>query len=721
MDLHTRIDDAFRLKLPQKKALERMGLITVSDLLYHFPNRFREEGNVVSVEKATKDALVTIYGVLKNIETKRAFRKKIPMTTARLYDETGTIQVIWFHQAFIGKTIPENTKVKITGKVSENAQGVYISNPEYEIVSGQIPTHTTNLFEEQGGNGGLYPIYPESRGITSRWIHHAILKLLQDDILTHCDDPIPEKILAKYNLPKLATALIWIHKPRKEKDFVAARKRFSFQEIFFIQTARLLDKKTYSERGAFKIDTTNKKIKEFTDSFPFSLTSAQKKSLNQILKDLGKKTPMMRLLEGDVGSGKTAVAAGAVYATIHTRPPNQDFGRLQATYMAPTEILARQLFESFITYFKGTNIQVGFISGAGCRKFPSKIDPSGHTNISRTQLLKWVANGEIPVVIGTHSLIQDTVKFKQLALAIIDEQHRFGVKQRSKLTQKKNDDEKVVPHLLSMTATPIPRTLALTVYGDLDLSIIDEMPAGRKKVITETITPKERPRVYKRIKDELISGRQVYVICPRIDEPDPDKALALRVKSAKEEAKRLAKEYPEYSVGLVHSKLKPKDKEEVMHDFLQGKIDILTSTSVVEVGVNIPNATNMIIEGAERFGLAQLHQLRGRIIRSNHQAYCYLFSNSTTQKTKDRLSALVSAKNGFELAELDLSLRGEGSLAGAKQWGISDIGMEAIKNIKMVEAARTEAHNIIEKDKTLMKYPRIAEGILSKKLRIHFE
>mgnify|MGYP001613823385 CR=1 FL=1 len=416
---------------------------------------------------------------------------------------------------------------------------------------------------------------------------------------------------------------------------------------------------------------------------------------------------MSRLLEGDVGSGKTAVAATASYVTVLERPNGQSFGNLQVAYMAPTEILATQHFESFVEYFQPFPINIGLITGSGCRKFPAKTigpakDGASWTTISRAQLLKWTANGEIPILIGTHALIQKTVKFKNLALVVIDEQHRFGTAQRRKLVRK----DGLAPHLLSMTATPIPRTLALTVYGDLDLSLLDEMPANRKKIITEIITPEQREQIYEKIRRELKNGRELYVICPRINEPDPEKELALNVKSATEEAKRLKKEvFREYEIGVLHSKMSKAKKEEVMKDFVNGKINILCATSVVEVGVNVENATLIIIEGAERFGLAQLHQLRGRVIRSSHQAYCFIFAEAKSAKTIERLKALKTAKNGFELAELDLMLRGAGELGGTKQWGITDLGMEAIKNIKMVEAARAAAKNLLAKDRDLKTYP----------------
>jgi ATP-dependent DNA helicase RecG len=419
---------------------------------------------------------------------------------------------------------------------------------------------------------------------------------------------------------------------------------------------------------------------------------------------------MTRLLEGDVGSGKTAVAAASTYAVISNRG-------LQVAYMCPTEILATQHFESFISYFAYLGVQIALITGSGCRKFPSKVNPKGWTDISRSQLLKWVANGEIAVVVGTHALIQKSVVFKKLAYVIIDEQHRFGTAQRARLVKKN-----VAPHFLSMTATPIPRTLALTMYGDLDLSLLDEIPAGRPPVVTELVLPANREETYEKIRRELVAGRQMYVICPRIDAPDPDKEAALLAKSVKEEAVRLKRMvFPEYEIGVLHGKMTPSEKNRVMNEFKAGTTNILCATSVVEVGVNVPNATVIVIEGAERFGLAQLHQLRGRVMRSTLQSYCYAFTETTSPKSIARLKALQSAKNGFELAELDLAQRGAGNLSGREQWGISDLGMEALQNLKMVEAARAEALRLVDEDRLLTKYPVLQTNVVRYGDDAHFE
>lgn len=707
-----------RILPAQQKALKKLGIESVTDLLYHFPVRYGDTASVRSVSSLMEKEHVVIFGKISNLKTSKGFRSKIPMGEALITDNTGSIKTVWFHQPYIAKMIHEGAFVRVEGKVSERKGVPYLSNPKIETVV-NIPIGVgDSLFGEGGEAHTLYPVYPESRGVTSNWIYHALQKIFKAGILDEYSDSIPKELLTKYNLPSLKTALIWIHTPQKESDALAARKRFAFEEIFFIQLEKQKEKVEWKKHTSFIIEPTKNHIEQFTKKFPFPLTGAQNKSVAHILSDFKKEYPMSRLLEGDVGSGKTAVAATAVYATATTRPSGQDFGNLQVAYMVPTEILAQQHFESFIQFFFGTGIQIGLITGSGCRKFPSKVNPEGWTDISRTQLLKWVANGEIPVLIGTHALIQKSVRFKSLALAIIDEQHRFGTLQRQKLREK----ETVAPHLLSMTATPIPRTLALTIYGDLDLSLLDEMPVGRKPIITEIVLPQKREETYEKIRSELKAGRQVYIICPRIDEPDPTKENALAAKSVKEEAKRIQKDiFPEYKIDILHSKMSTTEKERVMDEFKNGETHILVATSVVEVGVNVPNATIIIIEGGERFGLAQLHQLRGRVIRSSHQAYCFVFSNTKTKKSVERLFALKKAENGFKLAEYDLAQRGSGELSGRKQWGLTDIGMEAIKNIKMVEAARIEASKIIEKDPSLKTYPLLKEKISLEKQKIHFE
>ena len=703
MELNSSIEKEFRLNPRQKTALGKLGLKTIKDLLFYFPSRyenFSERKNIINLTEGDK---TTVFGEVLEASLGKTWRKKMAVSEISLGDNTGIIKAVWFHQPYMAKIITVGDKVALTGKISRNKSGIFISNPDFEKIS---------RYEALGEGSMILPVYPETSGITSRWLRFAVQKIL-NSLEENIVDPIPEEILKKYHLPSLKSSLIFIHKPQKIKDAEAARKRLAFEEIFFIQLERLKQRKEREKHHSLKINFDQEELEKFLSSFPFKLTGAQKNAISAVAEDMRKNFPMSRLLEGDVGSGKTAVAIAAAYLAI-----SADY---QVAYMAPTEILAGQHFQSFIEYFSELRLapKIGLITSSGCQKFPSKVNPDEATKISKSQLLKWVAGGEIPILIGTHSLIQNSVKFKNLALVIIDEQHRFGARQRASLAINKSEN---APHLLSMTATPIPRTLALTIYGDLDLSLLDELPAGRKSPITKIINPEERETAYSMIREEINKGRQAYIICPRIDEPDPEKEMAILAKSVKEEAKRLKKEiFPEWEIGILHGKMTPPEKENVLSDFKENKIQILVATSVVEVGINIPNATIIIIEGAERFGLAQLHQLRGRVIRSSYQPYCFVFAESKSQKTIERLKALTTAKNGFELAEYDLKIRGAGELSGGKQWGISDIGMEALRNIKMVEAARTESQKIIAESPGLEKYPPLAQALKNRVKQIHFE
>lgn len=718
----TPIGSIKRLTDLQKKALFRLGIHTIFDLLHYFPVRYSDVSMRTSIAELSIGIPATIYGKITHVGTKKSFKTNVPMAEMTIEDLTGKVKIVWFNQLFIGKAYKLGEVVKISGMPTTNKASLFFSNPEIEKTTVlPIDSHDTLFATGNIKPENIYPIYRETKGITSKFLYHLVLTIIKTGVLDGEDDPIPEDILNKYNLPKLKTAVLWIHVPKKKGHIEVAKKRFAYEEIFYVQLARNKDKKLFQSQKSYEIVADMAMAREFLDRLPFPPTKAQLNSIKNIFDDLVKQNPMARLLEGDVGSGKTAVAAAAAYAIIRNRPAMQNFGTLQMALMAPTEILATQHFENFIQMFAHTGISIGLITGRGCRKYPSKVasNTKGWTDISRTQLSKWVANGEIAIVIGTHALIQKNVVFKHLALAIVDEQHRFGAKQRAGLVKKGT----YVPHFLSMTATPIPRTLALTIYGDLDLSVLDEMPKGRKPVITEIVAPNAREVMYRKIVSELKNGRQVYVICPRIESSiaDAEEVEKIQMKNVTDEAKRLSNnELKGFRIEVMHSKMKHAKKDEVMQDFYNHEIDVLVSTSVVEVGVNVPNATNIIIEGAERFGLAQLHQLRGRVIRGNHQSYCYILTDSESQKTTERLGALTKAKNGFELAEMDLIQRGAGQMSGTKQWGISDLAMEAVKNIKLVEAARTEAQKLIETD-TLKNYPALDQISETYRTENHFE
>lgn len=716
MNPDTPVEKTGRLTPPQKKALARLKIETVKDLLYHFPTRYGSTAEARRISDLVPGEETAIFGTIKNLETKKSFKSHVPMGKATVEDDTGSIDIVWFNQPYLAKMIGEGVVVKVQGKVTEKNGRVSLANPHIEEISEMPEIVGKSLFGE-GGETVLYPVYRETRGITSRWMYHKLQKIFSEKVHEQIPDPIPEDILDKYNLPSLKTALVWIHAPKTPKDALSARKRFSFEEIFIIQLARQKNRALWNKEEAFTIEKKISDLDLVQETLGFPLTSGQKKSTEAILKDFRRGEPMARLLEGDVGSGKTAVAALTTYAVLTSHPKENPSARLQTAYMVPTEILAKQQFENFIKFFVGTHIQIGLLTGKTCLKFPSKVNPKEATPISKAQLKKWCESGDISVLVGTHALIQKTVKFKHLAFAIIDEQHRFGTNQRQKLIQK----DGFTPHLLSMTATPIPRSLALTMYGDLDLSVLDTLPPGRKPVQTKIITKEKRDETYEFIREKLNEGRQLYVICPRIDEPDPTKEKAVSAKSVKEEAARLKKDvFKEFNIGVLHGKMKPKEKEEVMDDFAEKKTDILVATSVIEVGINVPNATMIIVEGAERFGLSQLHQLRGRVMRSTYDPYCFVFTESQNDKSIKRLKSFTDAKNGFELAEHDLKERGPGELTGIRQWGMSDIGMEALQNIKMVEAARTEAMDLIDKDSELKKYPLLNERVM-KIESAHFE
>lgn len=773
MQLHDHLATHFRLDTPHQKALKKLGITSVRDLLYHLPARYEDISDVQAVAGLEAGSEAVVYGQLSGLKSRKAWKSKRPIAEGYIEDGSAKMKIMWFNQPYLAKMYSDGMYVKVAGKVAGSDGKLYISNPEVEpLDSLPIDRHDSIFQGTTDADDTLYPVYRESKGVTSKWLYHTALKCFEKGVLKTIADPIPEAILTRYKLPLLKTALVWIHAPKKAEHAESARKRFAFEEVFYIQVQKALERAAVSAASTYQIDTNSAHVAAFTNRFPFALTAAQNRSIKKILADFSGNHAMSRLLEGDVGSGKTAVAATTAYAVATSRPPegikspaksilqnsksanlekssrrgesdeedvenygdrdteapqhrnlpklaDLEFGNLQVAYMAPTEILAKQHFESFIEYFHHLPIQIGLITGSGCMKFPSKVDPTKPTKISKAQLLKWVKNGEVPILIGTHSLIYKSVEFKHLAYVIIDEQHRFGTNQRKKLAKK----DARLPHLLSMTATPIPRTLALTLYGDLDITLLDQMPKGRKPIKTTIVGPDQHQKMYDHVTHELEAGRQAYVICPRIDEPDPDKQTALVLKSVTAEAKRLKRDiFPDYRIGILHGKMTPSEKDKVMLQFSNHEIDILVATSVVEVGVNVPNATNIIIEGAERFGLAQLHQLRGRVVRGTHQAYCFAVTESKSQKTKDRLKALATAKNGFELAEHDLQFRGSGELYGGKQSGLSDLGMEAIKNLRLVEAARDEARQLVaDHPEITHDFPLIAEHIARLGETLHME
>lgn len=702
MQLSDQLEKYFRIDKRHSEALERLHIHTIRDLLWHFPARFEDYSNFTAIATAPEKEPIVIEGQVLKSELKKSWKTKIPMAEATIADTTGKIKLVWFHQPYIARMIHEGMILRVRGEMRKGKYGKSITNPSFERIEEFSNAETLT-------SGDIIPIYPETRGISSLWIHTHIKKVLPQ-VTDQLIDLIPEHVLETYHLPRVDQALFAMHLPQSTKAHEAARKRFAFEEIFFIQLSRARERKMLESEQAPTFACEKEMLDAFNNALAFNLTAGQQSVLTDILHDIKTHVPMARLLEGDVGSGKTIIAAIAARCVTNER--------YQVAYMAPTEILARQHFEAFSKLFIPFKTKIGLVTSSECRVFPSKaFGNSTSAHLSRAQLIKAVENGDIKILIGTHSLIQKSVQFKNLGLIVVDEQHRFGVRQRAKLASRRSLKEERLPHFLSMTATPIPRTLALTIFGDLDLSILDELPPGRIPISSHAIRPSGRKAAWEAIRKELEKGKQAYVICPRIE--DKDDAIT----SVKAETKRLQNDvFPEFSVAALHGKLTPKEKEHIMKDFKDGNIHVLVSTSVVEVGVDVPNATVMLVEGAERFGLAQLHQLRGRIGRGNDASTFYALSESGSQTSMQRLKALEKSASGFKLAEADLELRGPGELTGGAQWGISDIGMEALKNIKMVEAARKEARAIIENDPELARHKELKEHITSlDKELLHFE
>ena len=714
------LSDYIRIVGTHKPALNRLGILTVKDLLYHFPVAYHEMSGAESVSNLVEDSSVTLYGTVHRLEAKKSWTTKKTMSTAVLKDHSGQIKLQWFSQPYIAKMHHEGDMVKISGKVTFYQGKPQITNPVIEKIA-KLPDASDSLFNTEQPNdlSALSPKYRETKGISSVWIYHAVKKIFSHPDFMKIEDVLPDHIKKTYSLPDLQKACIWLHTPNKVKHAEVAQKRFAFEEMFYLQVKLHQERTVVDGSPYYKIPDSHELAANFLKRLPFKLTEAQERVTQEITDDMKSARALSRLVEGDVGSGKTVVAAATAYAICKTHPEGQGFGGLQTAYMAPTEILAKQHFESFIEFFEGTGIKIALITGKGSYIYPSKSTPGKPTKIARTQLQKWVTAGQISMIIGTHALISEKVTFKDLAYVIIDEQHRFGTRQRQKLANKSSR----VPHLLSMTATPIPRTLALTVYGDLDISIIDQVPPGRKKVETKVVPPKNQKQTFEHLRTLLQAGQQAYVVCPRIFIPDEETATdAQRALASVEETQDYLQNtvFPTFKVGQLHGKMKLQEKDDILQNFLDKKIDILVSTSVIEVGINIPNSSSIIIYGAERFGLSQLHQLRGRVQRGEHQPYCWLFTNAKNEKSMERLGYIEKSSDGFALAEADLKLRGTGDLAGNKQWGMSDLAMMALTNIALVEAAQQEAKNIVKKDLTLKSYPLLRQ-ILQKEKEVHME
>ncbi|OGZ33921.1 MAG: ATP-dependent DNA helicase RecG [Candidatus Portnoybacteria bacterium RBG_19FT_COMBO_36_7] len=717
MNLDSPIQSISRLTPTYQKRLLKLGIKNLRDIFYHFPFRYEDFSKIKPIGELKLNETATIQGQITEIKNIKTWKKRMYITEAYIQDKTGVIKAIWFNQPYLTDTLKTGQTVSLSGKISFD-KTLCLSNPAYEKMQkhGQL-CHT----------GRLVAVYPETKGISSRWLRY-IIKMLLPKFLSQIKDYLPLEIKKSQGLLDLSRAIEQIHFPKTIKHSEAARKRLVFDELFLIQLFVLQQKMKWRKNIAPNISFDQTLIKNFVESFPFKLTDAQRRSAWEILQDLDKSKPMNRLLEGDVGSGKTVVAAIAMLQATKAG--------WQAALMAPTEILAQQHFRELTKILINLDLSIGLLTGTETMAFSA----SEFKTTKKEDLLKDISTGKIQIVVGTHALIQKTVNFKKLALVVVDEQHRFGVAQRAALQKniKKIEDglTQTIPHLLSMTATPIPRTLALTIYGDLDISLLDELPKGRQEIITKIVAPIQRQQAYEFIRRQIKEGRQVFVICPRIEVSDKlqtennnephlminDNRSWDDVKAVKEEYEKLHKIiFPDLRINMLHGKLKSKEKEKTMLDFKNGKTDILVSTSVVEVGVDVPNATVIMIEGADRFGLAQLHQFRGRVGRGTHQSYCFLFSESSAKNTNARLKAIINCKNGFELAEKDLEIRGPGHFYGNQQWGLPDLSMASLADVALVKNVRQEAQKLITKDPELTAYPMLCEKIRQFQKDIHLE
>lgn len=698
--LSTKIEQLKSVGPQYLRRLHSVGIKTVENLLFYFPYRYDDYSQITPIEQLQMGEVATIQGKILEINNIRTPRKRMNLTEAMIQDATGAMRAVWFNQPFLTQTIRKNMTVNLSGKVNFANESMCLSNPTYEI----IPSLLTNDHSFTH-TGRLVPVYHEAQGLSSRYLRYLIKPYLRlaDEIM----DFLPTEIINELNLIDLNTAIRQIHFPDNLPQAQSAKRRLAFNEFFLIQLMLLKQKQKISRQPAVSIPFNQKLIKKFVTQLPFELTNDQRVAAWEIFQDLEKSAPMNRLLNGDVGSGKTIVAIAAALEVAKSG--------CQTALMAPTEILAKQHFDIFAKFLSQHRVNIGLLTG--------NENLLNNNKIARTQLKEKITKGKIDIVIGTHALITSSQKekiyFKNLALAVIDEQHRFGVAQRAAMQKNINqiDGLPTTPHFLSMTATPIPRTLTLTLYGDLDISLLKEMPQGRQKIITKIVAPANRPKAYNFIKNQIKRGKQVFVVCPLIEESE--NLATAELKSVTQEYEKLStKIFPEFTIAMLHGRLKTKEKEDIMRQFKNNKINIMVSTSVIEVGIDIPNATVIMIEGTDRFGLAQLHQFRGRIGRGQDQSYCFLFTESNAKKTRQRLKALLECQNGFELAEKDLQIRGPGDFTGARQWGLPDLTMASLNDVALIKQARQAAARVLSDN---LSSPALKEKLKSFQNIVHLE
>jgi ATP-dependent DNA helicase RecG len=689
LNLKTPLSSAISTRPEFLKALAEMDLHTVEDLLLYFPRAYDDLSQLKNLTQVKDGEKATMRGALSGLQNNRV-RGRMTLTKALFFDEKGNgAEVVWFNQPFLARMLPMDTEVIVSGKIQLQYGRITIQSPEVEPIK-EMQLHTA----------GLIPVYLEHGVISSKWIRNKLYPLLQ--CASQFEEILPSDIVAEEHLIPKAEAVREIHFPSSKEQLQKAKDRLAYEELFLLQL-NAVQRKLEWQRSRPKNSPIHEVkmdvdfVKNFFSTLPFAPTGAQKVAMYEILRDFERPYPMMRLLEGDVGSGKTVVAAVALLnAVLHG---------YQAVLMAPTEVLARQHLISMTRFVAAYEAKFPPEKPINVQLLIGSLKPKEKRVIQES-----LAAGLTDIVIGTHSLVQESVKFQKLGLAIVDEQHRFGVKQREVLVRQG------APHILHMTATPIPRTLAMVAYGDHDLSVLNEMPPGRQVIETRVVPPEHRGRMNQFIAEHLKKGEQAYVICPLIDESD-----TLEVKSAKDEYERLKGIFPSFRIGLLHGRMKSDEKDQTMQDFKAGQIDLLVSTSVIEVGIDVPNATIMLIEGADRFGLSQLHQFRGRVGRGSQKSYCFLCTSSFSEPTIARLRAMVDHSDGFQLAEIDLKLRGPGEVYGVRQSGIPDLKIASMTNGVLVSRVRKAAEHLVEQSPDLAGHPALKVTLAETRAKLEKE